>query len=99
MNESSRILISSLLLDIAWLQQVKEKTLDDKTGKKELIFKYCNLDLNLPKFSCKKFSEMKHLFETSTSANVCFSGEKKKIIIKKLRYLSYGKWIAFTCLV
>lgn len=78
MNESSRILISSLLLDIAWLQQVKEKTLDDKTGKKELIFKYCNLDLNLPKFSCKKFSEMKHLFETSTSANMCFSGEKKK---------------------
>lgn len=34
MNKSSRILLSSLLLDIAWLQQAKEKTLDDKTGKK-----------------------------------------------------------------
>ena len=33
MNASSRILISSLLLDIAWLQQVEEKTLDYKTGK------------------------------------------------------------------
>lgn len=85
-DESSKILIASLLVDIAWLQQVNEKTRWKNREKKKPDFFFFNilelLYLNLPKEVAKsshlKNTHLKNLLQLTCA----FLGKNKCRIFK-----------------